>query len=290
MAKRLLALKILIVLNVAIVSLQAQEQNALDKAHHKFYYDHTWQFDTLNNNAREDLIILQVGQNASKSYSYYTFRSDSLKATPDGDIVSRESLRNAFNEAKARGEIPRSLPFGRRMSTKVYKNYPQGKMTITDNINEDYYKYYDELHAQDWQIIDSTRIILDYACQMAISDFRGRRWIAWFANDIPISDGPWKFSGLPGLIMEVYDTEKHYHFTLVGIQQVENDPIVFSPVVLSFEAFGKYEKTSRIEFLKGLNWYRNNRAVVLNTQLGIKLFDESLQDPGQYDFIERDYK
>ena len=50
---------------------------------------------------------------------------------------------------------------------------------------------------------------------MAVSDFRGRRWTAWFAPDISISDGPWKFSGLPGLIMEAYDTENHYRFFIV---------------------------------------------------------------------------
>ena len=265
-------------------------QQILNYANYNFYYDLIWQFDTINkNDVRNDLIILQVGPNVSKSYSYYTFQADSLMSTYEGEEVRRAFIRRAIQESFASGNRPK-MAYYRRMSTKVYKNYPQGKMTITDNINEDYYKYYDELHAQSWQIIDSTKIVLDHPCQMAVSDFRGRRWIAWFAHNIPISDGPWKFSGLPGLIMEVYDTEKHYHFTLVGIQQVVNDPIVFSPVVLSFETFGEYEKTSRIEFLKGLNWYRNNRAVVLNTQLGIKLFDETLQDPGRYDFIERDYK
>lgn len=283
-------LMVLFIWHSIILFNKAYSQQKLNSANYKFYYELIWQFDTIKNNqTREDLIILQVGRNVSKSFSYYTFQADSLMATPDGEEVRRAFVRKAIQESITKGDRPK-MTYYRRMSTKVYKNYPQGKMTITDNINEDYYKYYDELHAQDWQIIDSTRIILDYPCQMAISDFRGRRWIAWFASDIPISDGPWKFSGLPGLITEVYDTEKHYHFTLVGINKVENDPIVFSPVVLSFESIGKYEKTSRIEFLRGLNWYLNNQAAILNARLGIDVYNESLRGLRKYNFIERDYK
>lgn len=90
----------------------------------------------------------------------------------------------------------------RRMSTFVCKNHPQGKMTVTDGLSLQDYIYEDELNAQNWQFVDSTKTILDYPCQMATCDFRGRQWTAWFAPDIPISDGPWKFGGLPGLIME----------------------------------------------------------------------------------------
>ncbi|MFW6369967.1 MAG: GLPGLI family protein [Bacteroidota bacterium] len=281
---------IFFVWNSIIIFNHAYSQQLLDNANYRFYYELIWQFDTIKKKqTRDDLIILQVGQNTSKSYSYHTFQVDSLRGTPDGEEVRRTFVRRAIQESITSGGRPK-MTYYRRMSTIVYKNFPQGQMTITDIINEDYYEYSDELNIQNWQIVDSTKNVLDYPCQMAVTDFRGRSWIAWFASDIPIGDGPWKFSGLPGLIMKVYDTENHYHFTLVGINQVENDPIVFSPVVLSFEAFGKYEKTSRIEFLKGLNWYLNNQAVVLNAQLGINAFDESLQGPRLYDFMERDYK
>ncbi|MFW6369969.1 MAG: GLPGLI family protein [Bacteroidota bacterium] len=265
-------------------------QEVLDKAHYKFQYEYSYHFDTLNkSDVRNDLIILQVGENISKSYSYHTFRSDSLRATPDGDKVFRESFFKVTREQMARGERP-NPPYRRRMKTMVYKNYPQGQMTVTDAIDANFYKYTDDLHAQTWQTMDSTKTILDYPCQMAVSDFRGRRWIAWFANDIPVSDGPWKFSGLPGLIMEVYDSEKHFHFTLVGIEQVENEPIVFSPVILSYQSYGKHENTTRIDFLRGLARYHGNMITIMNVELGEDTFDQSRSNVRHNDFLERDYR
>jgi GLPGLI family protein len=274
---------------IMIISSQTFAQQELDKAQFKFYYEYAWEFDTLTyNDTREDLIILQVGQNISKSYSYYTFQSDSLRATPDGRTVFRESLNKALKEQMARGERP-NPPYYRRMGTMVYKNYPVGQVTVTDAISGNYYKYTDELNPQRWEILDSVKTILDYPVQMAVSDFRGRRWTAWFAHDIPISDGPWKFSGLPGLIMEAYDTKKHYHFNIVGIEKVDEEPIVFSPVVLSYGSFGKFEETNRIVFLRGLYSYLNNMPFIMNAQLGIDVFDVSSASSRTHDFIERDY-
>ncbi|PKP22106.1 MAG: GLPGLI family protein, partial [Bacteroidetes bacterium HGW-Bacteroidetes-22] len=49
---------------------------------------------------------------------------------------------------------------------------------------------------------------------------RGRDYIAWFAPDLPISEGPYKFSGLPGLILEVTDTHSNFHFQCTGIRKI----------------------------------------------------------------------
>jgi GLPGLI family protein len=61
---------------------------------------------------------------------------------------------------------------------------------------------------QNWEIFDETLIIADYICQKATCSFRGRYYIAWFCPDIPINNGPWKFGGLPGLILKVYDDKQ----------------------------------------------------------------------------------
>ena len=45
----------------------------------------------------------------------------------------------------------------------------------------------------------------------------------WFTTDIPLSYGPWKFQGLPGLILEAKDSKGEYHFTAVGIEKGKND-------------------------------------------------------------------
>lgn len=289
MKPKLLVLKCFIAAILVFTEQPALPQEVLDQAQFRFYYDYAYEFDTITlNDTREDLIILQVGQNISKSYSYYTFQSDSLRATPDGRKVFRESLNRVIREQMARGERP-NPPYYRRMGTMVYKNHPEGKVTVTDAIGGSYYIYTDELNPQIWEITDSTKTILDYTCQMAVSDFRGRRWTAWFAPDIPISDGPRKFSGLPGLIMEAYDTEKHFHFSIAGIENMENDPIVFSPVVLEYGIYGKHEETTRIAFLRGRFRYIHNVADITNAKLGHDLFDASTSRRQRRDFLERDY-
>jgi GLPGLI family protein len=277
------------ILGSLIINTHAFAQEVLDKAQYRFHYEYAWEFDTISlNNTREDLVILQIGQNISKSYSYPSFYYDSLRSSPDGERAMRQIRQELAISMVETGKPPKGFVSG-GIANRVYKNYPEGQMTITDRISANQYMYNDELHAQSWHITDSTKTILDYTCQMAVSDFRGRRWIAWFAPDIPISDGPWKFSGLPGLIMEVYDSEYHHRFEMVGIENVENDPINFSPVILGYQLFGKYEETTRIAFLRAKFRHIRNMPDIMNAQLGVDTFDASSPSSHPHDFLERDY-
>ena len=70
-----------------------------------------------------------------------------------------------------------------------------------------------------WEIKDSTKIKNSYKLQMAETTWGARKWIAWFCSEIPISEGPYKFRGLPGLVMEVLDTKKNYLYNLVSFEK-----------------------------------------------------------------------
>ncbi len=63
-----------------------------------------------------------------------------------------------------------------------------------------------------WNITDKTKKIDGIKVQKATINFRGRNYIAWFAPEIPVSLGPWKLNGLPGLIIEAYDVNKELFF------------------------------------------------------------------------------
>ncbi|MFP3599528.1 GLPGLI family protein [Chryseobacterium sp. SIMBA_029] len=71
-----------------------------------------------------------------------------------------------------------------------------------------------------WKTTDSTKIINELKVQKAEANFGGRKWIAWFAGEIPLSYGPYKFNGLPGLIIQIYDTKKEYLFTLIKSEKI----------------------------------------------------------------------
>jgi GLPGLI family protein len=77
--------------------------------------------------------------------------------------------------------------------------------------------YFDDTYKPNWLIHHETVGILGYSCQKAVTTFRGRQYIAFFTNTIPISSGPWKFSGLPGLILKVTETNGLFGYEATSI-------------------------------------------------------------------------
>ena len=56
-----------------------------------------------------------------------------------------------------------------------------------------------------WKLSKNTKKIQNIQCFSAQAEYRGRVWTAWYAPSIPVSSGPWKLYGLPGLILEAED-------------------------------------------------------------------------------------
>ena len=65
-----------------------------------------------------------------------------------------------------------------------------------------------------WKLLNDTKIDGQYTLQKATTTFGGRNWIAWFSKDVNLSEGPYKFRGLPGLIFEIEDDQKNFIFKL----------------------------------------------------------------------------
>lgn len=82
---------------------------------------------------------------------------------------------------------------------------------------------YEETGGIKWVLYSDTKIINGIKCQMAATNKYGRRWIAYFSKEYPQSLGPYKFSGLPGLIFELYDIRYDYHFILEKIEKYTDD-------------------------------------------------------------------
>ena len=275
-------MKVILYLLLTSLAVQATAREPMiDRAHMKCLYRYVYTFDTLKNELRDDLLILQIGKEVSKCYSYYTFQCDSLRRTPDGAKVWSELFRRATEKDGIYGDFPHV-----RMSTYVYKNYPTGQMTITDRISLQDYCYVDSLHTQIWTMGDSTREVLGYTCQQATADFRGRRWTAWFAMDIPVSDGPWKLGGLPGLILEAYDEGKQHVFTAVGLEQVKDELIIFNR---PFGGNHRFEQTNRLDFLRMERRFLMDSNSFIQMETGIDLLGDEPNQVMRYDLLERDY-
>ena len=89
-------------------------------------------------------------------------------------------------------------------------------------------RYEEKWSGQEWTLEEDTASFLGHPCQKASCRWRGRDYVAWFAPDIPIRRGPWKFGGLPGLIMKIHDVDSLYVFEAVAIEK-GNFPIYQYP-------------------------------------------------------------
>ncbi|MFW5761152.1 MAG: GLPGLI family protein [Cyclobacteriaceae bacterium] len=162
---------------------------------------------TMPDRTDTDILTLQIGSHISKSFSKHLFQADSIYT---------ENIKKGLSKSPMfQGSVP---------PVEIYKNYPANKTTVT-------YRTFGEgptfLYTEDslkfeWKILPDTKEHLSYSCQKAITTFRGRTYEAWFTFDIPISEGPYKFKGLPGLILQIQDSKNHYVFDCIGIEKKTN--------------------------------------------------------------------
>jgi len=78
-----------------------------------------------------------------------------------------------------------------------------------------------------WQLMEGDSIVCEYPCKKAAVDYRGRTWMVWYTLSLPYSDGPWKFCGLPGLILHAKDSENKFIFDCVGIEKGDGHPFFY---------------------------------------------------------------
>jgi GLPGLI family protein len=151
----------------------------------------------------------------------------------------------------------------------VYKQYNNSVFKVRDKSGKWY--IISDTVAIKWTIENETRIIGNMTVQKAFGDFRGRRYIAWFNPNIPIPDGPWKLSGLPGLIIEAYDEKKHIRFEFIALtmpapfKDVVNEPIDGN--LINFKSFQEIRLKSLDEFMKNAESRLKQRG--LKTEGGV---------------------
>ncbi|MCQ2305909.1 MAG: GLPGLI family protein [Bacteroidales bacterium] len=171
-------------------------------------YDLSMVVDTTQPQEKQiDQVVLEIGKGVSKSYSYSLYRYDS--------IVTMLTMKGVNEISYPTPETPFVMD--------VYKYKNENKMMVTHRSWDagPIFKYPDAMGLMEWQITSETKIMLGYSCQKATCRFRGREWSVWFTTEIPISEGPWKFSGLPGLVLKAEDSQGHYAFNCFKIKKVK---------------------------------------------------------------------
>lgn len=87
----------------------------------------------------------------------------------------------------------------------IKRNYAANTMQDVIQMLGKTYIIEDSLRAPDWKILNELKEVAGHMCMKAswTDTIKQQKVIAWFAMDIPLSAGPERFFGLPGLIMEV---------------------------------------------------------------------------------------
>lgn len=189
--------------------------------------------------------ILTITDSLSVSYTYpYNFTGAGVKRLKTNDNTIQENLVQDIDTIKR----------------YVYKNFATNSLLFEPRIDfvyKEYKVFKDSLHNMEWYITSEEKMIDSFKCVKATTHWRGRHYIAWFAKDIPIPNGPWKFGGLPGLIIEIFDTDKVSFWRLKTIRSLSEVDMPVMP---------KYDDGNFLDFRKEFNTKFNKikRAIEAN--------------------------
>jgi GLPGLI family protein len=177
----------------------------------RFFYEYKFipNKDSLNK-YDTTMTILDITSNKSIYRDYLSVSQDSI-------------IESAIEKMKKTGiQADLSKMFKNpKFMYKVQKLYPAYEVEYTDLILSDFISYKEKI-SFNWKILNEKEQIGEYKTQKAVCDFGGRKWTAWFSSEIPFQDGPYKFHGLPGLIVKLQDSDGQFVWELKGNKKMDN--------------------------------------------------------------------
>lgn len=272
-------------LHIAVSAQNTGKNKVIDSAFLRCYYLFSKTKPDDKKAYRSDTMVLDIGTKASRFYDPARLGRDSMlnarmknmdpQTIKSVNVYKGESAKDLSNMP---GTISSNATEGE--SYQVIKEKATHKITVLDYVNAigDRFKYEDEAGILPWQISNITDTVSSYSCRKAILNFRGRDYVAWFTTDIPVSDGPWKFAGLPGLILKIEDTQGLFVFKLIGLQQL-------SPLLPIQIDDSKSIKCSRADFEKLKR--KQGAGTQININAGNVIIAET---PGKVDYIQMELK
>ena len=212
-------------------------------------YELVYKEDTTNlNRYKTENYMLSIGANNISSYRGYNSYLRDVEWKKLGDEgVLLEQLQTGQYRSK-------TLPSAHKFD--ILKNHNERLIITFDHIYlQGMYEYEESFDCFNWQITSETDTIHNYVCQKAICDFGGRTWEAWFSLELPFCDGPYKFCGLSGLILNIADTQNHYSWKFLSIERPSELMIVYEVIndriQTTKEGFFKLQKRYKVSHTIG---------------------------------------
>lgn len=232
-------MKILKILSLLAMPMLMAQQST------RFVYQVTTTPDSTNTDSRKsELAYLDTNGKQSYFYAENTLKRDSImermRATKSFDRSQMENLRS-------------NLQFS------IEKDLGKQSLLYKSRIGRDQYSY-NETPAFPWKILPETVKIGEYNTQKAEVVYGGRTWYAWFTQEIPLQDGPYKFSGLPGLIVKVQDAKGDYSFDLMQTKKIAS--------VQQPQTRGQYINISKSKYAELEKKFQKDPVSFSNSQRG----------------------
>lgn len=196
----------------AVMSSAAFAQSA-DKALARVRYTLSHMRDTTDRtNLYTENMLLVIGKNASVFTSYDKINRDlEIRKTIEEQIKNQAGNLSSININKTAAKPVTQVDYF--YFANENKFYTKERL-ITNYLVEE------QAPKINWKISKDTASFSGVKCQKAVANFKGRKWIAWFAPGLPFQSGPWKLNGLPGLIIEAHDEKNEVKFQFAGIDKI----------------------------------------------------------------------
>jgi GLPGLI family protein len=254
----------LILIIASFYSIQSIAQNKTTDIeiidHTKYFatYSYEYQRDsTSKDSRRQATMYLLIGNNKSQFEHSSNFVFDSIFVNNN----SKNRINLIINQIS--GD---PMPFFAQYA--IFKNKIGKQVETYERISGNYYRITEELDFK-WQALNKKdTLIAGYRCKEAQTFFRGRKYRAWYTLEIPINDGPYKFKGLPGLIIKLEDRKKEHSFELEYFEKINyNKPIYFRTKNYVNIDSKDYKKLKQNEVLERTNRIRTQTIDISSQDL-----------------------
>lgn len=165
-----------------------------------------------------DGLRIETGDLFYKNDSTVFVLNDFTEKNTTDEEVSFDESHNIITINQKAINIAKRVFYHNLGDAIFYQSIPKNDLLIKDEVPE-----------IQWEILsDEIREIGNYTAVKAIGEFRGSKIECYFTYDIPISIGPWKFSGLPGLILEIYTSDNKIKWEVIKIQisEIKQDVVI----------------------------------------------------------------
>jgi GLPGLI family protein len=136
-----------------------------------------------------------------------------------------------------------------------------------------------------WRISNESMKILGYECFKAEGIFKDRKYEVWYAPELKHSDGPWKFRGLPGLILKLNSVDNKLKIEASKVifeENLKSKNQEYFKITKENYSWIEYLKVCKNQIKKIKNSLKNNELEIGEFQSKVEIM---IQEP---DFIISD--